>query len=222
VSYVITSVFGQLEGLSEKEIFRYMGMRQASADGELCVMVHQVLPQFLNNVHCKACYITVPVKITGNIVDMDVLTVESRHLARNLQGCSQAVLFAATVGMDTERQRNRAAVSSPTKALIFDAMGSAAIERFCDQLCGEIALNYSGYRLRPRFSPGYGDFPLNVQKRIVGILDAQRKIGVSALESLLMIPQKSVTAIVGLSDDGCEKNVPSCETCDHLNCDFRL
>ena len=75
---------------------------------------------------------------------------------------------------------------------------TAAIEAVCDKLCCEIAEQYSQYKLRPRFSPGYGDLSLYVQRDIVRILDTYRKIGLTLSDSLLMIPQKSVTAIVGL------------------------
>ena len=50
---------------------------------------------------------------------------------------------------------------------------------------------------KPRFSPGYGDLSLEVQKEIFSLLDCPRKIGVSLGDSLLMTPSKSVTAIIG-------------------------
>ena len=52
--------------------------------------------------------------------------------------------------------------------------------------------------IKPRFSAGYGDFPLSAQKEIFGMLDCARQIGLTLNDSLLMSPTKSVTSIVGL------------------------
>ena len=49
-----------------------------------------------------------------------------------------------------------------------------------------------------RFSPGYGDFDLKYQKDILEYLDANKKIGISLTDSLMMIPTKSITAIIGI------------------------
>ena len=221
MSFVISTYSTVLHELSERQIFRYMGMACVH-DDELSEHIRSVLPEFLNILSCKACYGVVPITINGNTVDLDVISVESGHLARNLRGCDRAIVFAATLGMETEQQKRRASVVSPTKALILDAMGSAAIERFCDLFCEEIQKMYPTQKLRPRFSPGYGDFSLEAQKQLLRVLDAQRKIGVSIAASFLMLPQKSVTAVVGLAKDGCIYPVPSCDDCSREGCEFRL
>ena len=55
-----------------------------------------------------------------------------------------------------------------------------------------------GMSLRPRFSPGYGDLPLVVQKEFMTLLDCAHLIGINLNESLLMSPSKSVTAVIGM------------------------
>ena len=52
--------------------------------------------------------------------------------------------------------------------------------------------------LTERFSPGYGDLDMAVQKDLCLVLDTGRTIGVTLTESCMMVPVKSVTAIVGL------------------------
>jgi cobalamin-dependent methionine synthase I len=54
--------------------------------------------------------------------------------------------------------------------------------------------------LRPRFSPGYGDLPLELQTNLFKVLDCQHFIGLTLNDSMLMSPSKSVTAIVGLRE----------------------
>ena len=89
---------------------------------------------------------------------------------------------------------------SPSKALMFQALGAERIESLCDTFCNDMN-NELGVRLKPRFSAGYGDLPLEVQKDIFRVLDCPRKIGLTLNDSLLMSPTKSVTAIVGIEDE---------------------
>lgn len=222
MSYTVSTMNESIDSLSERQILRYMGMKQDADDWQVRSLLREFLPQFLHTVCGKACYLLLPVSICEHVVDFSLFTVESADLARNLHGCEKAAIFAATLGMESEQQRRRAAVVSPMKALAFDAMGSAAIEELCDYVCSEIGEKNPGYRLRPRFSPGYGDFSLEYQRNVLDVLDANRKIGITLSDGMLMIPQKSVTAIVGLSKDGCVKCIPNCEICVSMDCEFRL
>ena len=221
MNFLISIYSTELNQLSFKQVFRYMGMHAVQENDKLMELVRQTYSSFLKSVHCKGCYVTVPVEIHGNMLDFGLFKAESTHLARSLGGCEHAVLFAATLGIEADRQRIRAAANSPAKALVLDAMGSAAIEQFCDELSSEISSHYPSYRLRPRFSPGYGDLALDVQKQLLSILDAQRRIGVTMTDGGLMVPQKSVTAIMGFAKIGCTRNIPDCENCDETACEFR-
>ncbi len=187
-----------LSDVPRREVYRYMGMKQPPERGEVYELVEAVLPEFLTAVRGRAQYLVLPVTVTEAGVDFGLFRADSRDLARNLRGCDRAAVFAATLGMETERQKRIAGVTSPAKALVLDAMGSAGIEEVCDGLCRQLAEQYPDCVLHPRFSPGYGDLPLELQKTLLGILDAGRALGVSLSEGMLMIPQKSVTAIVGL------------------------
>lgn len=141
--------------------------------------------------------------------------IRSRSLSRNLRGCREAVLMAATLGLGPDRLIARASVGRMSRAVVLQAASAAMIEAWCDSINRRIRLEAGrdGLSCRPRFSPGYGDFPLAFQQKFEQILHMQKEIGVSLTESLLMMPSKSVTAIIGLSraDAGC---VPGgCEDC---------
>ena len=81
--------------------------------------------------------------------------------------------------------------------------------------------------IKPRFSPGYGDVPLEIQKDIVMLLDCAKRIGVSLNDSLLMSPSKSVTAFIGLQEPSGKmdkrevKSTNKCAACAKTDCDFR-
>ena len=89
---------------------------------------------------------------------------------------------------------------SPSMAVCLQALGAERIEALCDQFCADMARKQgsTGKSLRPRFSPGYGDFPLEAQKDIFTVLGCDRRIGLTLNNSLIMSPTKSVTAIIGI------------------------
>ena len=58
-----------------------------------------------------------------------------------------------------------------------------------------------GETLVQRYSPGYGTFPLAAQRTLLAILDAPRTVGVSLTDALLMVPSKSVSAVIGVRKD---------------------
>ena len=139
-----------------------------------------------------------------------------------LRTCGSVVLLAATLGSETESLIRRAAAARTADALILDAAGSAAIERVCDNFCADLAAALAPRFLTDRFSPGYGDMPLSDQHALFRVLDVSRRIGVSLSASALMIPQKSVTALIGVSDRPQEKRARGCADCARReNCSYR-
>ncbi len=142
----------------------------------------------------KLCYAIFPVRLQDDVVFFDTVSVRSRGLATFLLGCDRAVLFAATLGADADRLLSRAGATSPVRALLLDAFFTERIETLCDRFTAQYA------EPDRRFSPGYDDLPLAFQKNIFSLLDCPRKIGLTLSESLLMIPTKSVTAIIGLRE----------------------
>ena len=140
----------------------------------------------------RLCYVEVPVTISGTTVDFSVCRAESAALCDHLAGCPRAVLFAATVGAGADRMIARAGRSSPLRALLLDALFTERIEALCDVFTSRYTEKHR------RFSPGYGDLPLAFQKDLFRVLDCPRVIGLSLSDALLMIPSKSVTAIIGI------------------------
>lgn len=143
----------------------------------------------------KVCYSEFPLSVQDGMLDLGFARIRSRDLQRNLQGCGSILLFAATVGIGLDRLIAKYSSRSPAKALIFQALGAERVESLCDLFCREMKQAHP--TLRPRFSPGYGDLPLELQKDVFCALDCPRKIGLSLNQSLLMSPSKSVTAILG-------------------------
>ena len=146
----------------------------------------------------RACYEVFPLSAAGDALDFGFTVIRSADLARNLRGCASAIVFAATVGMGIDVLIRRYSLLSPAKSLVCQAAGSAAVETLCDALCRDLPDEYG--ELRPRFSPGYGDLPLETQRDIFRALAPERALGLTLGASLLMTPTKSVTAFTGIRD----------------------
>ena len=184
---------------SRREIWRYAGLTQEGP--REAALLAECLSELEGRLSYRACWCECPVTLLDQEVDLGFVRVNSTRLAAHLSGCFKAVVFAATVGAELDRLVARYSTVSPAKALFFDTIGTARVEALCDAVCADLEREYEakGFVLRPRFSPGYGDLALSLQRDIFALLDCPRKIGVSLGAELLMTPSKSVTAIVGVA-----------------------
>ena len=129
------------------------------------------------------------------------LVLQSKQLYNHLKHAKQVVLLAATLGIEVERQVRRYELSELTKAFVLDAACVTYIEKICDLAEVDIDTQFSDRVLNRRFSPGYGDLSLEVQPQFLKTLGADRQLGLTLTENYLMIPRKSITAILGLFED---------------------
>lgn len=130
------------------------------------------------------------------------LVLPGRDIADHVRGARKVALMACTLGVASERALRAYAAVSPTDALLYDAAASALVEAAANEAEAAIAAwaDERGLYAGPRFSPGYGDFPLSVQPAFLAAIDATRRIGLTTIESFMLVPSKSVTAVVGLFD----------------------
>ena len=103
------------------------------------------------------------------------------------------------------------------------AAAAAVIEAFCDEENEQLRKEAAAEELylRPRFSPGYGDLSLGCQRDFLNLLKAQKNIGLTVTDSGLMVPVKSVTAIIGISRENNACHLQGCEICPKTDCSFR-
>ena len=144
------------------------------------------------------------------------------NVARLLRDCDQVILMAATLGAETEALLRRAQARDMALAVILDAAGSAAIEGVCDRLCAQLAERFAPRCLTDRYSPGYGDMPLSQQAELCRVLELDKRIGVTLSPGGLMLPQKSVTALLGAADRPQPRRATGCEACGNRDaCQYR-
>lgn len=184
--------------ISRGEIMRYAGTREMPP--ELNALLDKCLAESERVLCGRVCFAVLSLKREGEKLDLTFSSTSSASLGRALEGCDRILLFAATAGLGIDRLILRAGKRSSAEALLLQAIGTAYVEALCDRFCEEASAELTGreHGLRPRFSPGYGDLPLDIQRDVFAYLSCSARIGLTLNESLLMTPAKSVTAIVGI------------------------
>ena len=162
-------------------------------------------------------------RIDEEKVAIGTLQISSKSLARNLNHCEKAVLFGATLGTGVDRLIARTSLTDMANAVVLQACAAAMLEEYCD-ICqkkiGERLRKEEKY-LRPRFSPGYGDFAIEYQKSLIRMLDCAKTIGLTMTDSCMMTPTKSVTAVIGVSTVEEKCHIKGCEACEKKDCIYR-
>lgn len=156
-------------------------------------------------------------------------TILGEKIGKHLAGCDRVILLAATVGEEIEETvTKRFQKGDYAFSVLLDAAATTAVEQIADAMEKAIRPKAAakGYDMRWRFSPGYGDWPLEQQPDLVRLSHAE-KIGISLSESLMLMPRKSITAIIGLyKKDITTAKAPAhapkgCAACNKLDCPSR-
>ena len=145
-----------------------------------------------------------------------------RHIARHVEGCARVVLLAVTLGTQSEMLLRRERALSATDGLLADACASSLVEQAANVLNGHIVEEAAarGLAATTRFSPGYGDLDISHQRAMFALLELEKRLGLSLTQTHMMLPEKSVTAIAGLSDvPGAREG--GCAACAKTDCPNR-
>lgn len=182
-----------------RDAARYLGIRGKPAGEALAVLEsaypmaqEAALPRSLmRRAAMRAC--------EGCLMIADVLDIPSLDLCRLFAGAREGLALAATLGAPLDALVRRLMLTDPALGAAVGACASALVDEYIDGLLEErnAALAAEGLRLSPRFSPGYGDAPLSCQGPLLAWLEA-RRIGISLTSGGLMLPEKSVTALMAL------------------------
>ena len=183
----------------EKEILRY-AMLPSFAPKPEELPLQECLKAAKGAAQCRAVWRRYLLVRDGDTLDLGFAKTDSRDLKKHLEGCGEILLFACTAGAETDRRIARAKLLSPARGLLMHAIGAQQVEGGCDRLCRQLAEQFPDKQLTDRYSPGYGDLPLEMQKDVMTALDCGRTVGITLTDSLLMTPSKSVTAIIGMKE----------------------
>ena len=210
--------------MNTKEILRYLGYGRHEAKEHVLVLIEACVRELERAAVPKSIYKEYPLSFYGEEgIDCCAFQTCSKALKKNLKDCQSVLLFGATLGTGVDLLLHRYNRLQMSKAVVLQAAAAAMLEDYCDQMNEELEKKYEekGLYLRPRFSPGYGDFSLECQPALLGCLEAGKRIGITLTDSLLMAPSKSVTAVIGISRIPGTCGMRSCQDCEKRDCAYR-
>lgn len=211
-----------LPELNIDEALRYMGCPPDKADPAIRALAERSAAELLPVTRPRWAYRVFAVTREEDGVRFGGLLLPGQDLKEHLSGCSRAVLFCATLSAGVDGLIRRAESVDMARALALDCCATAAVEGLCDAIEAELQGMFPGCSFPYRFSPGYGDLPISVQGELLELLDAPRRIGLTATASHILIPRKSVTAILGVAEGNIKQSVRSCLGCPgHQSCQYR-
>lgn len=214
-----------IKAINKDEALRYMGYNKNINIDNIMPVLENCEKRLLSVIKPRFSYKIYDIYYAGNnsiAIKNSSIIFKSKDIVSHLEGCDKAVFMAATLSNAADRLISEYQVKDMTSALIADAMASTAIEQVCNQAEEIIKESIESYYMTWRFSPGYGDLSIEYQKDFIMLTDAQRKIGLTLNSSNLLIPAKSVTAIIGLSREQLPNKRRGCAICNmNKNCQFR-
>lgn len=207
-----------------KEAVRYLGYGNHAVDNHTLDLIEDSFRELDQVGRMKIVYriFDVSMEKDGHLT-IGKLEIDSKNLSRNLKGCDQAIVLGATLGTGVDMLIRKYSLTDMARVVVLQACGAAMLEEELDQWQEKIADQFlkENLYLRPRFSPGYGDFSIEHQTMVVRMLDASKKIGLTVTDSLMLSPSKSVTAVIGISETKRICTVKGCEACTKTDCEYR-
>ncbi len=198
-------------GINENEALLYLGYKGGDVPADILAQVHQAEKDLHKHAQPRVVYRVYERRSDGTIEGLP-FTPQGNDVAELLADCHKVIIFGATLGTGVERFSRKMQVKDLGYAIVFDACANSAIENVCDNLCDEFEATYG--HTTDRFSCGYGDLPFSHQPDFAAALSLSQSIGVNLTASGLMVPQKSVTAILGIANKPQPKRFRGCPHCN--------
>ncbi len=200
-----------LTGIYHNEALLYLGYKGGQVPPEIAAQLELAERELLEKSQVRVVYRVFDCLPDGTVPGLG-FALQGQDMARLLSDCHTIILFGATLGTAIERYSRQLQVRDMGYAVVFDAAANSAIENVCDNFCRELADRYG--HTTDRFSPGYGDLPFAQQQEFNRVLQLQQTIGVSLTATGLMVPQKSVTAVLGVADTPQPRRFRGCPHCN--------
>lgn len=214
----------RLSSLDLSEVRRYAGLARADFDQK---MIEEAAQEALLLIEPKSSYTIYDYDCQQGLILGDTpLSLAGRSIQKHLAGCEKVLAIAATIGPDiVEATTRHFEEGHYAHSVLLDAAATEAVEETANALEKMLApkIKAQGFASRWRFSPGYGDWPLEAQKEFMPLTGA-KEIGINLTESMMLSPRKSVTAIIGLYRPEKVTDTagrPGCQSCSQKDCPSR-
>lgn len=212
--------------IPKKEVLRYLGHKNQEINGNIDRLIDETIKEAKELVNPKKVVARYKITIndTGVSLDNTNLILTGEDIKNHLKYSKDIYIMAVTLGSAIEKKIAYYEKIDLTKAVILDSCATTAVEEFCDFIEEDIKkIAESEHKgITFRYSPGYGDLPIDIQKDFLDTLNATKTIGLTVSSHNLLMPRKSVTAIIGLIPKDRAINKRTCEVCSNYNnCKFR-
>lgn len=213
----------QILEINEAETRRYAGLRKAQDFGEK--NIHDACAEALLLIEVRGAWEVYDYK-NQVVMSEPSFAIAGKSIIKHLDGCEKVICMAVTVGSEIEREINKKFERGEYLAsVLLDAAATSAVEQAADLMEKNFAAKFSkdGYKMRWRFSPGYGDWNLTEQEKLFKICGAEQ-IGLKLSSAMMLEPRKSVTAIIGLysiRNEQLEMRNEACVNCGKPDCPMR-
>ncbi|MBU3181213.1 vitamin B12 dependent-methionine synthase activation domain-containing protein [Clostridium psychrophilum] len=211
--------------IDKKEVLRYLGYKHQKINKNMTLLINDCAREIIDISKSSSTYEIFDIERKDDQLFLvgSTLVLKDKDIKSLLINSEKCVVMAATLGTKVDSTLAYYSRFDITKGVIMDACASTAIEYVCDQLQDEIMKNAlkDDLHITTRYSPGYGDFAIQNGAKILNVLDAYKKIGLSITENSIMLPRKSVTAIIGLSKVASLNKHTGCAFCKNIGCEFR-
>lgn len=163
-------------------------------------------------------------KIVQRAMKASFIALSTKQISLYLKGATGIIILLVTISGKLEKKASLLMANhEELKGYLFDKIGSLAVESLAS--CAEDhfrrAYARKGKDVSARFSPGYCDWPLEEQLKISKLIDFS-KAGVSLTENCMMVPKKSISAILGVGPKGAfGKTASPCGICGIKDCNYR-
>lgn len=210
-------------GINRHDALRYMGFRD-DPDDRTSALIDRCEERLISAAKPRYVWRVFDLERSDGALRLGGcgFALDGNSISGHLKDRERAAVIAATLSADTDRFLKKAALEDGLTGLACDALASAYAEQVVERARAEILERMEGYSATWCFAAGYGDFPLETARSLAECVDARRKIGVGFTDSGMLIPQKTIIGIVGLSEVVPEPARRSCEDCGmNDRCQFR-
>ena len=192
--------------IDRNEVLRYLRTAKDFEDASIDKLIDESIEEIKKIINFRYTYKKYKISVEEDGVDIKntTLFLAGKSIRKHLKNSEEAYLMAATLGNQVDKRIAYYEKTSITKSMIFDACATTAIEEGCDQVEEMIksrVLEAGNTGITFRYSPGYGDLDIDIQQDFLRVLNAPRKIGLTASKYNMLLPSKSVTAVIGVLNE---------------------
>ncbi|WP_102399326.1 methionine synthase [Haloimpatiens massiliensis] len=210
--------------IDKKEVLRYLGYRGQHIDENMHRLIDDCIEETEKAVQEHFLYNIFPIIKKEEYMELEGtnIVLKGKDIQSHLCNAKSCAVMTVTIGGEIEKIIRYYEIVNLTKAAVLDACATVAVEILCDKVEDNIKrfAEEQDLFITQRYSPGYGDFSIEIQSDILRVLGSY-KMGLTCTDNFILMPRKSVTALIGIVDKEFNKK-RHCKNCsNYKSCAYR-